>query len=404
MTAMQSVEEPASTIESPAPRSEVQLTVVLPTLNEAGNIGPLLDRLAGELRGLGIQIVVVDDGSTDGTVQEIHDADSEVDLIRRDGDAGLATAVLAGMEAAEGRYVVVMDSDGQHPAETIPRLFERAEQTDADLVLGSRYVERGSDGGLNSLRKVVSSGAQGIAYAALPSIREHGITDPMTGLFLVQRSAVDTDALSPRGYKILLEILVRGDIDRVEEVGYAFQEREEGESKLGADVVVDYLAHVGSLSLAEPLNRRLSCFTVIGASGILVNLSLLVLLTEIVGLPYMASAAIAVEASILSNWALNDVSTFRDRRSIPWYERLARFNLVGLLALVTNLSLLALLTEGFGIHYVVSAIVAIGAAFATNWLANLSWAYPETTETDPAPPGSRDVHGQPSVALDRVDG
>lgn len=404
MTAMQSVEEPASTIEPPASRSEVQLTVVLPTLNEAGNVGPLLDRLAGELRGLGIQIVVVDDGSTDGTVQEIRDADAEVELIRREGDAGLATAVLAGMEAAEGRYVVVMDSDGQHPAETIPRLVERAEQTDADLVLGSRHVERGSDGGLDALRKVVSSGAQAIAYAALPSIREHGITDPMTGLFLVQRSAVDTDALSPRGYKILLEILVRGDIDRVEEVGYAFQEREEGESKLGADVVVDYLTHLGSLSLAEPLNRRLACFTVIGASGVLVNLGLLALLTEVVGLHYLASAAIAVEASILSNWALNDVSTFRDRRFLPWPERLARFNVVGLVALATNLIVLALLTEVVGVHYLVSSIVAIGAAFATNWLANICWAYPTEEQDEPTAEEDLTTQTKASLARDRVDG
>lgn len=375
----QVTDQRAITSQTTPSTSERTLSVVLPTLDEAGNVGPLLEGLCDQLDGVPFEVIVVDDGSTDGTIREVQDVMPSATLIRREGEAGLATAVQRGLREAEGRYVVVMDSDGQHPPEAIPELLETAQSEEADLVAGSRSVDAGRNEGLGPIRTFVSTGARSLAYSSLPSVRDHGITDPMTGLFLVRRSCVDPNGLSPRGYKIFLEILVRADVESVAEVGYTFEERKEGESKLGRDAIVGYLHHLSRLATAEAMNRRLLAFVAIGVAGVLVNLGLLALFTEVAGLHYVASAGIALEASIVHNWALNDVFTFSDRRSFPWYERLTRFNLVAFAAMTVNIATLVALTEGLELHYLLSETIAILVAFLANWLASLSWVYPPRT-------------------------
>ncbi len=135
------------------------------------------------------------------------------------------------------------------------------------------------------------------------------------------------------------------------------------------------LSHLVGLALEDEDNRRLAAFGAVGAIGVIVNLALLALLTEGVGLHYIVSAGVAIEASILSNFALNDAWTFRDMRQGAWWSRLWRFNLVSGLALLVNLAVLSFLTEVVGVFYLVSEVVAIGVAFATNYRGNVGWTY-----------------------------
>lgn len=351
------------------------LSVVIPTYNEAANIGPLLTALKATMGTIPVEYVVVDDDSRDGTPAAAAAAAPEARVIVRTDEKGLATAVVRGMREAKGTYVAVMDADFQHPPAAVLSMLEKALDEDADLVIGSRYAAGGSQGNFGPARRAISWGAGLIGRLALPPVRRFGLTDPMSGLFLVRRDKVDADALRPAGYKILLEVLGRSPLERVVEVGYQFQDRRGGESKLGAGVMWQYLTHAVGLGLAHPDNRRMGRFALVGLTGVVVNLAILWLLHGRLGLHDLIAVPIAVEASILSNFLLNDRFTFQDRQRGHMARRLLQFNLVSLTALVVNLVAYTIFNEGMGIHYLAAEALAIVVAFGANYAGNLHWTY-----------------------------
>jgi dolichol-phosphate mannosyltransferase len=351
------------------------LSVVIPTYNEAANIGPLLAALRETLGTIPVEYVVVDDNSKDGTPEAAKAAAPEARVIVRKDERGLATAVVRGLREATGTYVAVMDADFQHPPSAVLAMLEKALDEDADLVIGSRYAAGGSQGNFGPVRRLISWGAGTIGRLALPPVRRFKLTDPMSGLFLVRRDKIDAEALRPSGYKILLEIIGRAPLERVVEVGYVFQDRRGGESKLGAGVMGQYLQHAVRLGIDHPDNRRVAKFGLVGLSGVVVNLALLWLLHGQLGLHDLVAVPIAIEASILSNFLLNDRFTFRDRQRGHVAQRLFQFNLVSLLALVVNLAAYTLLAKGMGMHYLAAEAIAIVIAFGANYAGNLHWTY-----------------------------
>ncbi|MHB8633826.1 MAG: polyprenol monophosphomannose synthase, partial [Thermoplasmatota archaeon] len=257
------------------------LSVVIPTYNEAANIGPLLADLRSALSGVDAEFVVVDDDSKDGTAEKARAAGGRV-IVRTD-ERGLGTAVVRGIEVAMGTYVAVMDADFQHPPQVIPRLLEKAQKTGADLVVGSRYAHGGSQGEFPTHRRFMSWTAASLARLALPAVRRGHVTDPMSGLFLVRKACVPLASLRPHGYKILLEILGRSRLGRVDEVGYLFQDRRAGQSKLGTRVLGQYLTHLALLAKDQKDNRRFGKFVVVGACGGIVQLGVFYLLLRGLG-------------------------------------------------------------------------------------------------------------------------
>ncbi len=179
--------------------------MVLPTYNEAGSIGAVLDETAAALDAGGIawEAVVVDDDSPDGTQAEVEAAAQRhagrVRLVVRRTERGLASAVVRGFREATGELVAVMDADGQHPAEALVVMMRAA--SGADVVVGTRHAAGGSVGSFGALRRLVSWGAALAARLALPPVRHARLSDPMSGLFLVRRAAVADAALNPRGFK-----------------------------------------------------------------------------------------------------------------------------------------------------------------------------------------------------------
>ena len=228
--------------EEPDAGSGPKLALTLPTLREAENLPGLLRHLRSVLDPLKIpyEILVVDDDSRDGTeeiVSAIAAEDPRVRLLVRKGERGLSGAILYGWRHTDAAILGVMDADLQHPPEVLPRLIS-AILAGNDLAIGSRYIEGGRLGQWNPVRKFLSAAA---VWATWP-IQRAGMRarDPMTGFFLVRRECLDGIQFQPSGFKLLLEILVRGRIRSVEEVPLSFGLRSQGASKANFKVGWDY--------------------------------------------------------------------------------------------------------------------------------------------------------------------
>jgi dolichol-phosphate mannosyltransferase len=228
--------------------AEHELSVVVPTRNEAAGIEPFLAALLPALAGIDAEIVVVDD-STDGTPaaveKRMHGSARPIRLRHRaahERTGGLGGAVMVGFEAARGRFVAVMDADLQHPPDLLPLMLAAAVDG-ADLVVGTRFAGAGSVGNFGPVRNAASHGAATLARLLFPK-RLAEVSDPMSGFFLVRRDRLPLSELRPRGFKILLELLVRSPSLRVAEVPFAFGERVAGESKASLREAGRYLAHL----------------------------------------------------------------------------------------------------------------------------------------------------------------
>jgi dolichol-phosphate mannosyltransferase len=228
----------------------MDVSVVVPTFNEAGNVEELVARIEASVRGLDAEIVFVDD-STDQTPGMIGHAAAlaalSVRLVHRDDPVGgLSGAVVEGIERSSGTWVVVMDGDLQHPPELIPVLIQTGELAGADVVAASRHASGGSAEGLNGrLRAHASNAATLLARGMFPT-RLRMSTDPMTGFFAVRHDRLDLSLLRPRGFKILLEILISNDLALVE-VPFVFGRRTAGRSKAGVGQGVRFLAQLAAL-------------------------------------------------------------------------------------------------------------------------------------------------------------
>lgn len=228
-----------------------RLSVVVPTYNEAGNIGLLLERLFETFRrsGLAGEVVVADDESPDGTADVAERVlAGRGRVLRRTGRRGLAPAVVDGFAAAKGDLLCVMDADLSHPPEAVAAMAGALE-AGADLAVGSRYVPGGGVEGWPWRRRLFSRAAC-LAARPLTAVR-----DATSGFFCLRRSVIEGLALDPSGFKIGLEVFVRGKYNRFVEIPIVFRDRCEGESKLGGGVVLQYFLQLMRL-LPAGLRRR----------------------------------------------------------------------------------------------------------------------------------------------------
>ena len=224
-----------------------RISVVVPTYNEAENVGNLVNQIDYALKGIDYEVIFVDD-STDDTVDAIKAVMAENPHVRmehRETEKGLATAVLKGFSLAEGDYIAVMDADLQHPPAILRSMYAVME-TGVDFCVPSRFIPGGSDGGLGPYRKLVSGVARYIGKIMLPSLRK--ITDPTSGLFMFRKEVIKGADLRPIGWKIMVEVLAMGTYRSVVEIPYKFQARPAGESKLSSKVTVEYLKQVADLT------------------------------------------------------------------------------------------------------------------------------------------------------------
>lgn len=354
-----------------------ELTVLIPTRNEADNVAIMVARLDRELADLDAEILFVDD-STDHTPDVIATVAASavlpVRLLHRPVPRGrLAGAVVDGVREARSPWVVVMDGDLQHPPEVVPALYERALTSGADVVVGSRYLAGGaSDGLAGRFRHLVSRWSGRTAKSLFPR-RLAACTDPMSGFFAVRRDGVDLDAVTAAGYKILLALLVHRRL-AVAEVPFAFAPRHAGESKASVREGLRYLRLLLTLRAGSALR-----FAAVGASGVLPNVAAVALLVHL-GVHYLVAAAIATQVAIAWNFAGAELLVFHDRRLGRMRYRASRFVVVSEADLL-RLPFVALLVDHLGMGTVVATVLTLLLAFALRYALT-----------------SRLVYGRPALA------
>src|SRR5207253_5323960 len=312
------------------PAGAVKLSLVIPTYNESRNLAELVGRLSAVLDTClsgAYELLVVDDDSPDDTwalALQLADRFPALRVMRRRGEKGLSTAVIRGWQAARGEVLAVIDADLQHPPEVVERLW-REMVRGADLAVASRHVGGGGVSDWSSLRRALSRGAQLLGLCVLPGVVGR-VSDPMSGYFMVRRSAIAGAALSPLGYKILIEVIGRGRIGRITEVGYVFRERIAGESKVTSRVYLEYVRHLVRLRLAL-LPPRFAKFAVVGLSGVAVDMAILWVLSGRLRWPLTPSKLVAAEMAMANNFLWNDLWTFGDLadKQGSGMARLARF-------------------------------------------------------------------------------
>lgn len=354
------------------------VTVVVPTRNEVGNVATLVARLAAVLPPGRARIVFVDD-SDDGTPAEVTriaaTSGIDVQLIHRPGGnrpGGLGGAVLRGFASTQSPWVVVMDADLQHPPEVVPGLVARAEALDADVVVASRHVPGGDASGLSGVVRALVSRSSILASKLLFPHRLDGVSDPMSGFFVVRRSRIDLTRLQPDGFKILLETLARhGDLVKAE-VPFVFGERHSGDSKASLREGLVFMRQLLRLRLALSVSRsrpgvlrRALGFASVGASGLLVNSLVLWLLVAhtAVSPHYLLAAMIATQFSSSWNFALLETLVYRGpkrgRRLLRYGGFLGMSNSV----LVIRMPLLAALVGLLGVHYLLANALTLLLGF-----------------------------------------
>jgi len=374
--------------------------LIVPTYNEGGNIEKIiriLSSILDEALPNDYELIIVDDDSPDRTweiAQALVTEYPHVRVMRRQAERGLSTAVIRGWQAAQGEVLGVIDGDLQHPPEVLLKLLAAIDQG-ADLAVASRHVEEGGVSDWSIVRRFLSRGAQMLGLVILPRAISR-VSDPMSGYFMVRRSAIAGKLMNPLGYKILIEVLGRGDIERIAEAGYVFQEREEGESKVTWKQYKEYIHHLVRLRFSTgrlgrirqridfPIGRFIR-FILVGFTGLAVDMGSLYLLYDVLGLGLTRSAVLAAELAIINNFFWNDLWTFGDiskhqqqRRKV--LKRLAKFNIICLMGLILKVLLLNALFNSLHLNAYLANFLAIIAVTIWNFWINLklSWRVTET--------------------------
>ncbi len=318
------------------------LTIVLPTFNEAANIPVIVQRIAAALPDTRHEIIVVDDDSPDRTWEvalKLSRDHPHLRAIRRLGRRGLSGACVEGMMAASAPVIVIMDADLQHDETILPNMMAEI-AAGADLVIGTRYAGGGSAGdGFSRTR------ARGSEWATALANRITGdmTSDPMSGFFMLTRATADRVAaeLSGEGFKILFDILSRiGPQLTIREAPFTFRERLHGDSKLGLLVTLQFLGLLVSRRTGGYLPVRFLLFALVGFTGIFVHMAALFVFSGPLGLSFAVAQTGATLTAMTTNFAINNELTFAHRklRGARWLFGLVTFMAVCSLGAIANVS------------------------------------------------------------------
>jgi dolichol-phosphate mannosyltransferase len=350
----------------------LELAVVLPTLNERGNIAPMVARLEAALGPAGWEAIFVDDNSADGTADEaraLARADARIRVIQRIGRRGLASAAIEGMCATAAPFVAVMDADHQHDPSLLPRMLSALRSKDYDLACASRFAEGASTARWNRPDR---ERASGLANALARKVTGVALSDPMSGYFMLRTDTLRANAhrLSGIGFKILLDILATVETPlRVKEFPLDFAARASGDSKLDRTVVFEFLVGLYDKWLGKIIPTRFALFGTIGAAGVVVHMAVLTAFLAAFGgsvsehliTPFEAGQTVAALVAMSFNFVLNNSLTYADKRlrgGAALLRGWAKFALTCSIGLLANIAVAAVLVR-MGFHEYPAALTGI---------------------------------------------
>ncbi len=354
----------------------LELAIILPTLNERGNLAPLVERIeqamGPAIGDAGWEVLIVDDDSNDGTADEaraIALADTRVRVIQRIGRRGLASAAIEGFCATAAPFVAVMDADHQHDPELLPQMLATLKAEEAEICVASRFADGAS---IQDWAEPEREKLSGMANAMARRLTGVELTDPMSGYFMLPTAIAR--ALVPRlsgiGFKVLLDLLATapkslGAPMKLKEFPLNFAARREGVSKLDRAVAFDFLAGIYDKTLGRIIPTRFALFGTVGALGVIVHMavlaSLLFVFEQNFTRPFSAAQGIAVLSAMSFNFWLNNWLTYRDKRLTGLGAVLrgwAGFCLTCAVGGFANVAVATLL-EGRGAHWALAALCGI---------------------------------------------
>jgi len=355
------------------------LSLILPTYNEAENLPELLPAIEKVLKGVDHEIIVVDDDSPDKTwevAQKMAHDQEDLHVLRRIGRRGLSSAVIEGFLAAKGDVLAVMDADGQHDMEILPKIYA-ALQSSTGIAVGSRYTEGGSVGEWDERRYLMSR----IATKMALSLCNVKVSDPMSGFFAIDRKTFEEvmPRLNPKGFKILLDLLVHvPKKTKATEIPFTFSPRIHGESKLSAKVQIEFLEYLYDVSIGKYIPLMFVKYCLVGSLGVAVHVSAFLLISnalksgaDITFKGFSFSVIGATEVAIIFNFWLNNIWTFaRERlRGIHMLIGFLKFNGACLFGALANYAVSAFLYSN-GTAQLMAVIIGAFTGVIWNYTMN----------------------------------
>jgi len=353
--------------------TDLQLSLVVPTYNEAGNVALLVEKLENVLADIRWEVTFVDDNSPDGTADVVKDlgkSKPNVHCIKRIGRRGLSSACIEGMASSNAPVVAVMDADLQHDETVLPQMFEMV-SGGKDLVLASRfYGGQTAEEGLTKFREMGSNVANWIANLVTGT----KITDPMTGFFMLKRERFEQVApkLSSEGFKILLDIIATarnmGAPLDIGEVGFTFRARHDGESKMSPLIAVQFFGLALSKMTGGFLPVSFLLFAAVGAFGVLVHMAAFTLVISSFGFNFTNSQLFATVVAMTSNFHLNNILTYANQqlRGAKYWGGLLSFYAVCAVPAIANVSIATYIFEQNSLIYL-AAIAGIVISIVFNY-------------------------------------
>jgi dolichol-phosphate mannosyltransferase len=359
---------------------KMDLSIIIPTFNERNNVRIIAEKITNLLQGsnCSFEIIFVDDSLDDTPVilEELCQKYKEVKYIHRHKEKGLASAVVKGFLHSQGNQIIVMDADLQHPPELLPLMIKRLGRY--DVVIPSRFVAGGSDGGLNIVRKLISGVARGIGYVFIKKLR--CISDSTSGYFGFKRSVIEQVQLNPIGWKILIEILVKGRYQTVHEIPYFFVARAAGTSKMNLNEQFNYLKHIGQLMMYHPEHRKFYYFCMIGTLGVFVNLSCLHFFLHFLGMEELIASIYASSIALLHNFMWNHKVTWKECKQQTLWRQMMQFPQFVLICSL-GIAITTLFTQAFlflGWNIYAGQLTGIAVSILWNFSANSKWTWSAT--------------------------
>lgn len=360
-----------------------ELAIIIPTLNEAGNIREVWTRLCATLRDVSFEIIFVDDNSRDATRDEISKLaleDSRVRLIHRVGRRGLSSACIEGMGASMAPLCAVMDADLQHDETQLPVMLAKLKNEQLDVVVGSRFFNDAATaqvdaGALSKRRQMVSKLGNWLAAF----VTRATLTDPLSGFFLIRRDVLQPiiPRLSGKGYKILVDLFASSPKQlKAGEVGYTFRPRHAGESKLDSMVLLEYIFLLADKTFGALLPLRFVLFVLVGGVGVVVHFATLALFHRALNQSFDTAQIAALVVAMLANYVGNNWLTYRDRRlkGCAFWLGLGSFYLACSLGAFINFRISEHLhLSGLSWHFAGLVGAVIGAVWNYGVTATFTW-------------------------------